>query len=721
MIRNSPFASRLAAVALGVLLTACADNPTGIKSTQTPGDAEMPRLLAGVGDGPVAALGGTLPPVPSELQPGGAALKSSTVLVPQLGSAATQAAAGSVRHLVLENQRTGERALWVISNGAVVTSASLGTLSTNWHVVGSGDFNADQNEDIIWENVADGSRAIWMMNGAGRVAQSLSLGVVSTDWRIVGGGDYDGDNKDDIVLENIASGVRAIWIMSGGRVTRTEVIGTVHDWHMVATPDLNSDGKADILLESTTSGNTVLWTMTGGSVRNSIPMGQRPVNVHIVGATDVDGDGHNDILLENTSTGERSAWLENGFAKVVGSRSITTLDPAWHIGAVLVPTRPTQTENDMFLAAARTAFTFIENNTQPSTGLAKAHDNFQYITLWDIASQLAGIYSAHELGIIDDANYDSRTRKILTTLQAMPLFDGAAFNRFYDSQNGQMVNRDFTPSTKGFGWSATDIGRLLTILKVLAVNQPQYATQAQAIVNRLNMSRIVGWGKLQGVEVDPNGTWHQYDEVGLGYEQYAAAGFDLWGTRANESISPTWHAKQVTVLGVPVWVDDRGNARLTSEPYIMMGLETGFWATALTNQAKALLAVQQARYDQQHILTMVTEDAMPDGPYYFYYYSVYHAGKTWTVEAPGGTAVQNPRWVSTKAAFAWRAMFTTDYTWRVFTAVQPAAIYGDGWGAGVYEGSLQPTGYATLNTAGMVLESALYRFRGHSMISQPIS
>jgi hypothetical protein len=53
--------------------------------------------------------------------------------------------------------------------------------------------------------------------------------------------------------------------------------------------------------------------------------------------------------------------------------------------------------------------------------------------------------------------------------------------------------------------------------------------------------------------------------------------------------------------------------------------------------------------------------------------------------------------------------------------VQVAAIPGDGWGAGVYEGSLKPTGYATLNTAGMILESALYQKVGHSALSQPIS
>jgi hypothetical protein len=386
------------------------------------------------------------------------------------------------------------------------------------------------------------------------------------------------------------------------------------------------------------------------------------------------------------------------------------------------PVEVPKTESDIFMAGARTAWTFVENNTQASTGLAKAHNTFQFVTTWDIASQIAATYSAHELGIIDDANYDGRIKKILATLTTLPLFQGAAFNRFYDSQTGQMVDRNFKPSTAGFGWSTTDIGRLLVWLRVLAVNQPQYSAQATAIKNRLNMSRLISGGTLQGVDVDANGATVYYAETGLGYEQYAAGGFALWSQRASNSLNPTANAKATSVLGVNVWTDSRGNARLTSEPYIMMGLETGWWAPALGDQARAVLAAQQARYDQQGIITIVTEDAMPDAPYYFYYYSVYHSGKTFVVEGPGyGTVVSNPRWVSSKAAFAWRALVPTAYTLKAFNAVQVAAIPGDGWGAGVYEGTLKPTGYATLNTAGMILESALYKKLGKSFLSQPIS
>jgi hypothetical protein len=384
--------------------------------------------------------------------------------------------------------------------------------------------------------------------------------------------------------------------------------------------------------------------------------------------------------------------------------------------------QPATPGTDLFLDGARTAWKFVENNTQASTGLAKAHDTFQFVTIWDIASQIGATYSAHELGIIDDGTYDGRIRKILATLTTMPLFDGVAFNRFYDSQTGQMVGRDFKASSVGFGWSDTDIGRLLIWLRVLAVNQPQYATQATAIVNRLNMSRLISGGTLQGMNVDPNtGARVGFAETGLGYEQYAAGGFALWSQRATNSLNPTANAQTMDVLGVTVWVDRRG-PRLTSEPYIMMGLETGWWASALRDQAQAVLAGQQARYDQKGIVTMATEDAMPDPPYFFYYYYVYSNGSAFVVEGPDhGTVVSSPRWVSSKAAFAWRALLPTDYTLTAFNAVQVAAIPGDGWGAGVYEGSLQPTGGATLNTNSMILESALYHQRGQPFLSQPIN
>lgn len=386
------------------------------------------------------------------------------------------------------------------------------------------------------------------------------------------------------------------------------------------------------------------------------------------------------------------------------------------------PPNTPPTEDQLFTNAARTAWAFVENNTQTATGLSQAHYTFQYVTTWDIASQIAATYAAHELGIIDDASYDGRMRKILGTLGSIPLFQGAAFNRFYDSQTGKMVSRDYQISTTGFGWSDTDQGRLLTWLHILAVKQPQYSPLTTAIVNRLNYSRLISNGTLQGFDVTNNGASNSYAETGLGYEQYAAAGFALWGKRASSSLNPTANATTVNVLGVPVYVDKRGLARATSEPYVLIGMETGWWAQALKDQAWQILSAQQARFDQTGTITMASEDALPDPPYYFYYYSIYHSGKTFVVEGPnGGSVVDNPRWVSSKATFAWRALFPTDYTLKAFSAIQPAAIDGKGWAAGVYEDTLQPTGDPSLNTAGIILEAALYHKLGTSFLSEPIN
>lgn len=50
-------------------------------------------------------------------------------------------------------------------------------------------------------------------------------------------------------------------------------------------------------------------------------------------------------------------------------------------------------------------------------------------------------------------------------------------------------------------------------------------------------------------------------------------------------------------------------------------------------------------------------------------------------------------------------------------AVQASAIPGRGWGAGVYEGSLKPTGNTSLNGSALILEAAVYNLRGYPFLA----
>lgn len=376
---------------------------------------------------------------------------------------------------------------------------------------------------------------------------------------------------------------------------------------------------------------------------------------------------------------------------------------------------PMVDERQLYLNAARTAWAFVDRNYQPATGFARAHDTYQYVTVWDIAGTLAATYSARELGLVSDAIYNQRMQRALTTLSTMDLYDGTAFNKFYDSRNAKMVDRRQQPSSKGYGWSITDIGRLLTWLKIIAVNQPQFAPQATAIVQRLNWSRLITPdGYLQGYDLAPGtGQPRAYPEGRMGYEQYAAAGLALWGHRAEKALDARVNAAPATVFGVSIIADRRGNDRITSEPYIMMGMETGWYSPELREQAWRVLAAQEARYKSTGTMTMVSEDALPDPPYFFYYYSLYRDGRPFVVDAHSALAdVAGPRWVSSKAAFAWHALLPTPYTLAALQAVQSSAIPGRGWGAGVYEGSLRPTGNTSLNGSALILEAAVYNLRG---------
>jgi hypothetical protein len=375
-------------------------------------------------------------------------------------------------------------------------------------------------------------------------------------------------------------------------------------------------------------------------------------------------------------------------------------------------------ERELFLNSARTAWAFVDRNYQAGTGLARAHDTYQYVTLWDVASTLAAFYSAHDLGLLNDAGYNQRMQRALATLASMDLFDRVAFNKSYDSRTGRMIDRSERISSRGFGWSVTDVGRLLIWLRIIAVNQPQFASQAAAIVKRLDMSRLVKDGYLQGEDIDSrSGSMRNFQEGRVGYEQYAAAGFALWGVRAERALDARLNALPVNVLGISIVADKRGDERITSEPYIMMGMETGWFSPELRQQAWRVLAAQEARYRATGTLTMVSEDALPDPPDYFYYYDVYRQGRSFVVDAPAGSGfVSSPRWISSKAAFAWHALLPSPYTLAVLQAVLPSAVPGRGWGAGVYEGSLRPTGDASLNTAALILEAALYNLRGHPFL-----
>ena len=386
------------------------------------------------------------------------------------------------------------------------------------------------------------------------------------------------------------------------------------------------------------------------------------------------------------------------------------------VPAPLAPTKVSAAaQRDLMNRSARAAWTYVTREVT-SAGFVGATRNYQFLTVWDMASTLAAAYSARELGFIKPAQYKAFVGRTLTSMEKLQLYNNTAFNRMYSSATGAMVDNKAEVSTVGGGYSSLDHGRLLVWLRIIGNTDPEFAKRAQAIVARLDMSRIVKDGYMQGEEITKAGEHRAYQEGRVGYEQYAAEGFALWNAKVDSAVDFATNAKTVVVNGITIVTDSRGGDVMTSEPFVMMGLELGWKNAIWKNLGLAVLALQEARFRQTGIVTMVSEDAIPVPPAYFYYYLLYHEGKPFVVSTVGGTVSDSfPRWVSAKAAFGYHALTPGDYTWRALQTVKFGGA-ADGWTAGVFEGTKNSTKTYNLNTAAIVMESAAYMKRGCAFI-----
>jgi hypothetical protein len=252
-------------------------------------------------------------------------------------------------------------------------------------------------------------------------------------------------------------------------------------------------------------------------------------------------------------------------------------------------------------------------------------------------------------------------------------------------------------------------------LRIVGTSREPLAAPAQAVAERLKYDRLVGDGYLWGEDVDASGRGRRYQEGQLGYEQYAARGFEQWGHPAEKALDFDENALPITVMGRQVAADLRQRDRLTSDPFVLLGLEVG-WHPREARVAREMLAAQEERFKRTGIVTMAGEDAMSEAPHYFFYYGVFANNREFgiDVQAPG-VFVDGPRWISTKAAFGWHALAPSAYTRRAIAAVRPAAGPA-GWASGVYErgGS---TNVPNINTAAVVLEAALFERRGRPLLN----
>lgn len=374
------------------------------------------------------------------------------------------------------------------------------------------------------------------------------------------------------------------------------------------------------------------------------------------------------------------------------------------------------------------AWRYFENNTQAETCLTNSVDKYPSTTMWDVAAGVAALVAAFEFKWIDPPTFDEKMGCLLDSLNRMPLYRDELPNKAYNTMTLEEV--DYANNPAEIGVSAIDLGRLLTWLAIVKTRYPMHAEKVDRAVLRWSFCNVVDrGGTLYGAVTEKGGSVTYLQEGRLGYEEYAANGFQLWGF-ATEAASQIEPRGKVKIYGVPISYDGRDPARygahnyVVTEAYLLSGLEMNWdhphdttesdlW---LSDRASHTLATkvykaQYKRWKETGILTARTEHHV-DGAPYFVYDTIYTDGVEWATIADDGKPYPELAAVSTKAALGMSVLFDTPYTEKLAAAVLPLVDPERGIFEGYYEADGRRVEALTANTNGIVLETLLYKMQG---------
>ncbi|MEM7241148.1 MAG: DUF3131 domain-containing protein [Pseudomonadota bacterium] len=392
--------------------------------------------------------------------------------------------------------------------------------------------------------------------------------------------------------------------------------------------------------------------------------------------------------------------------------------------------------NERELQAAKVAWGYFEQFTQETTGLANSVGAYPSTTLWDTASYISGLVSAYELCLIEKPEFDRRILKLLITFRTLKLFRRELPNKVYHTKTGEQV--DYTNKPGEIGYSSLDIGRFMVWMRILRNRYPYLANTIDNMLLRWDYSRVIDEdGVMYGAAVDADTKETIYVQEGrLGYEEYAAKGFALWGFkpyfahRAEPFLTTNIHGVRVPYDGRDPRVFHSQNYVVT-ESYLLDGLEfdwdmpyddvssqavhTDGWRAEFADR---IYQVQHNRFEREGYMTARSEHNVK-GPPYFTYDTIFSDGYPWNTVTPRGDYSPDHAAIATKAAFGLWSLWDSYYTDILYDAVIELYDPDRGFYEGLYEGGNGHIEIQTANNNGILLAALLHKVQGRILTPGP--
>jgi len=328
----------------------------------------------------------------------------------------------------------------------------------------------------------------------------------------------------------------------------------------------------------------------------------------------------------------------------------------------------------------------------PQSLLHRANTQWHWFTDWDLGSYIQSLIDADKLKMIKvEPFFAERVEAILGFLERRDLSGNGFPYWSYSTYTGE-------PNKEAGETNPADIGRLLLALSTLRAYRPELASRIKKIVDRHNVSRVL---ERMGLE-------------GGFYGYYAAQGFKAFGFASNKAVNRSLGEMTRLSKGphLSIYGEQIPRAWITSEPILHTLLELPNLDDDLFQEyALRIYKVQELRFKATGNYTAFTEGCyFTYGNYIFEWIIRGDNGATWTIVSfdQGKAQTLNiPAVIYTKAAFAYHALFTSEYTHKLvdWLLSRKEIKTPSGFTEGVSEAN-ELVSYTTDKTNAMILSAA---------------
>lgn len=195
--------------------------------------------------------------------------------------------------------------------------------------------------ELFWRHATTGAVAMWKLDRTNQLSVNV-LDVIQSDanWRIAGAGDFNADNETDLVLQHRDGDVR-LWLLRGGTLLSDQTLTSSRfdrTSEISAIADIDGDGTSDLVWRHRTSRATGVTYLDNTSVRGEQVFRfteTKDENWTIAGAADFDADGYADLLWRDATTGALLVSFLKG-VKPQGGRSVAleASETSWRVASL---------------------------------------------------------------------------------------------------------------------------------------------------------------------------------------------------------------------------------------------------------------------------------------------------------------------------------------------------------------------------------------------------